>query len=100
MREIGRVREESFREVGEGSGLACDLDEYDLYYHQLFVWNKAKAELVGAYRLGMVDKLIAEHGLDQLYSRSLFNYNQEFIDTLENSIELGRSVVSKPYQRA
>ncbi|PMO69863.1 lysophospholipid acyltransferase family protein [Vibrio splendidus] len=100
MREIGRVREESFREVGEGSGLACDLDEYDLYYHQLFVWNKTKAELVGAYRLGMVDKLIAEHGLDQLYSRSLFNYNQEFIDTLDNSIELGRSVVSKPYQKS
>ncbi|MEZ8545230.1 lysophospholipid acyltransferase family protein [Vibrio splendidus] len=100
MREIGRVREESFREVGEGSGLACDLDEYDLYYHQLFVWNKAKAELVGAYRLGMVDKLIAEHGLDKLYSRSLFNYNQEFIDTLDNSIELGRSVVSKPYQKS
>ncbi len=100
IREIGRVREESFREVGEGSGLACDLDEYDLYYHQLFVWNKAKAELVGAYRLGMVDKLIAKHGLDQLYSRSLFNYNQEFIDTLENSIELGRSVVSKPYQKS
>ncbi|MEZ8270684.1 lysophospholipid acyltransferase family protein [Vibrio splendidus] len=100
MREIGRVREESFREVGEGSGLACDLDEYDLYYHQLFVWNKTKAELVGAYRLGMVDKLIAEHGLDRLYSRSLFNYNQEFIDTLDNSIELGRSVVSKPYQKS
>ncbi|MEZ8414918.1 lysophospholipid acyltransferase family protein [Vibrio splendidus] len=100
MREIGRVREESFREVGEGCGLACDLDEYDLYYHQLFVWNKTKAELVGAYRLGMVDKLIAEHGLDKLYSRSLFNYNQEFIDTLDNSIELGRSVVSKPYQKS
>ncbi|MFA0617263.1 lysophospholipid acyltransferase family protein [Vibrio splendidus] len=100
MREIGRVREESFREVGEGSGLACDLDEYDLHYHQLFVWNKTKAELVGAYRLGMVDKLIAEHGLDKLYSRSLFNYNQEFIDTLDNSIELGRSVVSKPYQKS
>ncbi|MDP2503456.1 hemolysin [Vibrio splendidus] len=100
MREIGRVREESFREVGEGSGLACDLDEYDLYYHQLFVWNKTKAELVGAYRLGMVDKLIAEHELDKLYSRSLFNYNQEFIDTLDNSIELGRSVVSKPYQKS
>ncbi|UQV21365.1 lysophospholipid acyltransferase family protein [Vibrio sp. J383] len=100
MRDIGRVREESFREVGEGSGLACDLDEYDLYYHQLFVWNKTKAELVGAYRLGMVDKLIAEHGLDKLYSRSLFNYNQEFIDTLDNSIELGRSVVSKPYQKS
>ncbi|MGB1321135.1 MAG: lysophospholipid acyltransferase family protein [Vibrio gallaecicus] len=99
MQEIGRVREESFREVGEGSGLACDLDEYDLYYHQLFVWNKEKSELVGAYRLGLVDQLIQQHGIDQLYSRSLFNYNQAFIDTLDNSIELGRSVVSKSYQK-
>ncbi|MGB1320983.1 MAG: lysophospholipid acyltransferase family protein [Vibrio gallaecicus] len=99
MQEIGRVREESFREVGEGSGLACDLDEYDLYYNQLFVWNTEKSELVGAYRLGLVDELISQQGLSHLYSRSLFNYNQEFIDTLDHSIELGRSVVSKAYQK-
>jgi putative hemolysin len=99
MQEIGRIREESFRAVGEGSGLACDLDEYDKYYHQLFVWHKANKEIVGAYRLGLVDKLIEEHGIDGLYSRSLFNYDQAFINSLGNSLEMGRSVVAIPYQR-
>lgn len=100
MQEIGRVREESFRMVGEGSGLACDLDDYDLYYQQLFVWHKKDKQLVGAYRLGMVDKLIEQHGLDGLYSRSLFHYDQAFIDTLDYSIEVGRSVVAAPYQKS
>ena len=81
MQEIGRIREQSFRAVGEGSGLACDLDEYDLYYNQLFVWHKKDQQIVGAYRLGLVDQLIKEKGLEGLYSRSLFNYDQTFIDT-------------------
>jgi hypothetical protein len=100
MQEIGRVREANFREVGEGSGLACDLDDYDLYYQQLFVWHKSDKQLVGAYRLGMVDELIAEKGLEGLYSRSLFHYDQAFIDTMEESIEVGRSVVAAPYQKS
>ncbi|MCL9783305.1 lysophospholipid acyltransferase family protein [Vibrio sp. S4M6] len=99
MREIGRVREESFRQVGEGSGLACDLDEYDLHYQQLFVWNNSEKELVGSYRLGLVDELVKKNGIEGLYSRSLFQYQQQFIDTLENCIEVGRSVVSIKYQR-
>ncbi|NRB67627.1 MAG: lysophospholipid acyltransferase family protein [Vibrio sp.] len=99
MQEIGRVREESFREVGEGSGLPCDIDRFDPHYHQLFVWNHANQELVGAYRLGLVDELMAKGGIEQLYSTSLFNYDQAFVDTLGQSIELGRSVVSKQYQR-
>ncbi|WP_339389632.1 lysophospholipid acyltransferase family protein [Vibrio neptunius] len=99
MQEIGRVREESFREVGEGSGLSCDIDRFDPHYHQLFVWNHANQELVGAYRLGLVDELMAKGGIEQLYSTSLFNYDQAFVDTLGQSIELGRSVVSKQYQR-
>ncbi|MGB3599205.1 MAG: GNAT family N-acyltransferase [Marinomonas sp.] len=100
MQEIGRVREANFREVGEGSGLACDLDDYDLYYQQLFVWHKSDKQLVGAYRLGMVDELIAEKGLEGLYSRSLFHYDQAFIDTMDESIEVGRSVVAAPYQKS
>jgi len=99
IQEIGRIREESFRAVGEGSGLACDLDEYDLYYHQLFVWHKGNKDVVGAYRMGMVDKLIADHGLAGLYSRSLFKYDQAFIDSLDNSLEMGRSVVAEKYQK-
>ncbi|SIO96057.1 lysophospholipid acyltransferase family protein [Vibrio spartinae] len=100
MQEIGRVREESFRDVGEGSGLACDVDKYDDYYHQLFVWHKSDKQLVGAYRMGKVDELIKRYGLNGLYSRSLFQYDQAFIDTLENSIEVGRSVVALPYQKS
>ncbi|SHE37667.1 Putative hemolysin [Marinomonas polaris DSM 16579] len=99
MQEIGRIREENFRAVGEGSGLACDVDEYDLYYHQLFVWHHGNKEVVGAYRMGLVDKLIEAHGLKGLYSRSLFNYDQAFIDSLDHSIEMGRSVVAAKYQK-
>ena len=99
MREIGRVREESFREVGEGSGLSCDIDQFDAHYHQLFVWHHANRDLVGAYRLGLVDELIAQGGIDALYSTSLFKYDEAFIGSLGQSIELGRSVVAKRYQR-
>ncbi|ADV87423.1 hemolysin [Vibrio vulnificus] len=100
LREIGRVREESFREVGEGCGLACDLDPFDASYRQLFVWNHSEGELVGAYRLGLVDELTVEKGLDGLYSRSLFQYDEAFLNTLDKSIELGRSVVAIKYQRS
>lgn len=99
MQEIGRVREQSFREVGEGSGLACDVDKYDPYYYQLFVWHRANKDLVGAYRLGLVDELIRNGGLEQLYSTSLFNYDLAFLQTLGKSVEVGRSVVAKQYQR-
>lgn len=100
MQEIGRIRELSFRAVGEGTGLACDLDEYDPHYHQLLVWHKEKMELVGAYRLGLVDELMAKNGLEGLYSRSLFNYDEAFVEQLDQSIELGRSVVAENYQRS
>ncbi|RBP85649.1 lysophospholipid acyltransferase family protein [Marinomonas rhizomae] len=99
IQDIGRIREENFRAVGEGSGLACDVDEYDLYYHQLFVWHHGNKEIVGAYRMGLVDKLVEAHGLEGLYSRSLFNYDQGFIDSLDQSIEMGRSVVAAKYQK-
>ncbi|MBJ7536223.1 lysophospholipid acyltransferase family protein [Marinomonas transparens] len=99
MKEIGRIREENFRAVGEGTGLACDLDEFDRYYHQLFVWHRDNKEIVGSYRLGLVDELIKEKGLESLYSRSLFEYDQAFIDSLDNSIEVGRSVVAAHYQK-
>lgn len=99
MREIGRVREESFREVGEGSGRSCDIDPFDQHYYQLFVWNKANCDLVGAYRLGLVDELLAKGGIDALYSTSLFKYDEAFVESLGQSIELGRSVVAKQYQR-
>lgn len=99
MREIGRVREESFRQVGEGSGRSCDIDQFDPHYHQLFVWHNHQRELVGAYRLGLVDQLVEQGGVDALYSSSLFQYDQSFLAKLGRSIEVGRSVVAQPYQR-
>ncbi|MGX9416730.1 lysophospholipid acyltransferase family protein [Vibrio sp. WJH972] len=99
MREIGRIRENSFRAVGEGSGLECDIDEFDSYYLQLFVWHKQDKQIVGSYRLCMVDELVKEKGIEGLYSRSLFNYDQTFIDSLDHSIEVGRSVVAERYQK-
>jgi len=100
MQEIGRVREINFRAVGEGTGLACDVDGYDPHYHQLIVWHNTRHELVGAYRMGLVDELVEKQGIDGLYSRSLFNYDEAFINQLDTSIELGRSVVAEPYQRS
>ncbi|MDN3685189.1 GNAT family N-acetyltransferase [Vibrio sinaloensis] len=82
MREIGRVREESFRDVGEGSGRSCDIDQFDAHYHQLFVWHKTNRDLVGAYRLGLVDELVEEGGIDALYSTSLFKYDEAFCKQL------------------
>lgn len=99
MREIGRIRELSFRQVGEGSGFACDVDDFDPNYQQLFIWHRKDQALVGAYRLGLVDELTKARGIQGLYSRTLFDYDQRFVDSLGNSIELGRSVVAPQYQR-
>ncbi|MBU2976844.1 GNAT family N-acyltransferase [Alteromonas sp. C1M14] len=99
LSEIGRVREISFREVGEGSGKACDVDEYDASYLQLFVWQKHKHEVVGAYRLGITTHLTGQKGIEGLYSRSLFSYDSAFVKSMGNSIEVGRSVVAPAYQR-
>lgn len=102
--EIGRLREITFRSVGEGTGTICDLDEYDAWYQHLFIWDREQQLIVGAYRLGLVDKIMAktgaQPGVKGLYSRSLFNYRQEFISSLGNAIEMGRSFVRSEYQRS
>ncbi len=100
LKEIGRVREVSFRAVGEGTGLARDIDSYDSYYHHLFIWDRENRKLVGAYRLGVVSDILDKHGLDGLYSRSLFDYNETFLAELNRSVEVGRSVVAEDYQRS
>ncbi|UPQ87664.1 lysophospholipid acyltransferase family protein [Vibrio sinaloensis] len=100
MHEIGRLRELNFRQVGEGTGNALDIDRFDRYYLQLFVWDRDKQRLVGAYRLGLVDQIVAQYGLDGLYSRTLFHYQQPFIDSMGKSIEMGRSVIDSAYQKS
>lgn len=100
MAELGRIREVNFRAVGEGTGKATDIDEFDQYYHHLFVWDRENQCLVGAYRLGLVDEILAEQGVSGLYSRTLFNYDERFIRQQGNAIELGRSVIAAEYQKS
>ncbi|ADO69237.1 lysophospholipid acyltransferase family protein [Stigmatella aurantiaca] len=99
LREIGRLREKTFREVSEGTGRALDLDGYDEAYHHLFMWNRARTELVGSYRLGQVDELLARSGVAGLYTSSLFKYEERFLQRLGPALELGRSFIRAEYQR-
>ena len=99
MQEIGRLREFTFRDAGEGTGTACDLDEYDPHYHQLFLWNHETAELVGAYRLCLMDQVVRDHGPNGLYSSTLFNLKPRFLEELGKTVELGRSFIRPEYQR-
>ena len=99
LMEIGRLREVTFREVGEGTGQEIDLDRYDEYYLHLFIWNRAESELVGAYRLGPSDLIVASRGVKGLYTRSLYKYKDAMLDRIGPALELGRSFVSPKYQR-
>lgn len=99
-REIGRLRELSFRLVGEGSGNEVDLDRYDHYYLHLFVWDNEKLAIVGAYRLAMIDSITNIFGIKGLYTHSLFKLNETFIDKTRPGIELGRSFVHPDYQKS
>lgn len=98
--EIGRLRELTFRAVGEGTGEATDLDDYDQHYLHLFIWHPEHQAIVGAYRLGKVDQLLATQGLAGLYTRSLFKYDQRFISKLGQALEVGRSFVCADYQKS
>jgi len=93
LEEIGRLRELTFRTVGEGTGKSTDLDDYDANYLHLFVWNTAKREIVGAYRLAGTDVT------RDLYTATLFKYTDDFLDKLGPALELGRSFVRPEYQK-
>jgi len=100
MREVGRLREETFRLVGEGTGQPLDLDRFDDDYLQLLVWNRDKNELVGGYRMGQSDLLLAAHGKDGLYTSTLFKFRKNLLEQISPALELGRSWVAKDYQRS
>lgn len=99
IHEIGIKREESFRAVGEGTGLEADLDKFDPYYKHLILWDNEKSSFAGAYRLGIGKDIVKKYGKDGFYSNTLFKYSQEFTDTLSCSIELGRSFVALEYKK-
>ena len=99
LNEIGRLREITFREVGEGTNRSIDIDEYDLYYNQMFIWDEDEQRIVGAYRLGKGKDIMEQLGRRGFYLHSLFRISESFKPVLKESIELGRSFVIKEYQR-
>ncbi len=94
MRELGRLREISFRAVGEGSGRRRDIDQFDSYYDHILLWDDSQLELVGAYRLL---RAAALEGEQQLYSQTLFDYLPAAKPYLQQGLELGRSFVQPRY---
>lgn len=99
LQEIGRLREETFRAVQEGTGQPADLDQFDEYYVHLFLWNTAEAEIAGAYRIGLADEIVEQHGIKGLYTSTLFKYRPNFMEKIGPSLELGRSFIRVKYQR-
>ena len=98
LREIGRLREITFREVGEGTNKKIDLDNYDIYYHHLFIWDKDQQNIVGAYRIGKGDEILNTMGRRGFYLSELFKIKEPFYPLLRKGIELGRSWIRKEYQ--
>lgn len=100
MRELARLREETFRGVGEGTGQAEDTDEYDKYYHHLILWHIGDGAIAGAYRIGFGSEVVASHGgVSGFYTSSLFRFQKGSEKLLSHCLELGRTIIVGKYQR-
>lgn len=99
MHEIARLREETFRAIGEGTGKRLDQDEYDSRFKHLILWDNVKQKIAGCYRLGIGSEIIPKFGIKGFYVSSLVNINEAFSERLSHTIELGRSFVSLDYQK-
>lgn len=97
--EIGRLREITFREIGEGTNKSTDIDEYDFYYNHLFIWDTDKKNIIGAYRIGKGKDINAAYGINGFYISSLFRLKKEIQPILLQSLELGRSFIIRDYQK-
>ncbi|MDR2400726.1 MAG: lysophospholipid acyltransferase family protein [Deferribacteraceae bacterium] len=97
LHELGRLREISFRAVGEGSGQRLDLDMFDDYYCHIVLWNPKRLEIVGAYRLIPTAEQIRIGGIESLYSSGLFTFMEGMLPILKNGVELGRSFIQPTY---
>jgi len=97
--EIGRLREITFREVGEGTNKSIDLDRFDKFYKHLFLWDELNKKLVGAYRMGLGKEVYKKYGIEGFYVNELFKIEPELNDMMEKTIEMGRAFIIKEYQQ-
>ncbi|QJB55125.1 GNAT family N-acyltransferase [Pseudodesulfovibrio sp. zrk46] len=100
LREIGIQREKTFRLVGEGTGRAMDIDEFDDYYRHLVLWNHKEREIAGAYRFGLTDEILKEQGPKGLYTSTLFRYQPGLLENMGPAMEMGRSFIIPKYQKS
>ncbi|WP_025665774.1 GNAT family N-acyltransferase [Aquimarina megaterium] len=99
VHEIGRLREITFRAIGEGTNNSLDLDPFDEYYHHMFLWDNEAKKMVGAYRMGMGSQIYANRGIDGFYLQDLFRFEPELHKMMNESIEMGRAFIIKEYQQ-
>ncbi|WP_369048121.1 GNAT family N-acyltransferase [Tenacibaculum sp. UWU-22] len=99
LHEIGRLREITFRDAGEGTNKSIDLDKYDKYYYHLFLWDNADKKLVGAYRMGLGKDIFNRYGINGFYIQSLFKIEPELHPMMQRTIEMGRAFITKDYQQ-
>lgn len=99
LHEIGRLREITFREVGEGTNESLDLDRFDKYYHHMFLWDDDTKQIAGAYRMGLGSEIYPKHGIDGFYLQELFRFEPELHDMMSKSIEMGRAFITKDFQQ-
>ncbi|MDP2160751.1 MAG: lysophospholipid acyltransferase family protein [Flavobacterium sp.] len=99
LHEIGRLREITFRAVGEGTNESLDLDQYDKYYHHMFLWDDEAQMIAGAYRMGLGSQIYAKYGIDGFYLHELFRFEPELYDFMSKSIEMGRAFIINEYQQ-
>ena len=99
LHELGRLREITFREVGEGTNESTDIDKFDKYYHHMFLWDDDTKQIAGAYRMGLGSQIFAKYGIDGFYLQNLFRFEPELYDMMSKSIEMGRAFICKDYQQ-
>jgi putative hemolysin len=99
MFEIGRLREITFREVGEGTNQSLDLDRFDSFYHHLVLWDDEERKVAGAYRMGLGQPIFKKYGIEGFYVHTLFKFEPELYTMMEQSIEMGRAFIVKEYQQ-
>jgi putative hemolysin len=97
MKEIGRLREVTFRKVEEGTGGKRDVDHFDKHYKHIILWDEEELEVVGAYRIGEANFITEYFGKEGFYSQTLFEFEKDFEPFMTNAIELGRSFVQPRY---
>ena len=99
IHEIGRLREITFRAIGEGTNKDIDLDIYDQYYHHLFLWDREANCLAGAYRMGLGEEIYKTYGIKGFYINTLFRIEPELHQMMEDTIEMGRAFIIGEYQQ-